>query len=440
MQPRFTITNPFEFLWKNRDTLLLAILLAIAVWVSAVYATDPNQEQTVEPNVTLEVNGLSDSLVLMSSIPPTVEVRLRAPASVWATLAENPELLTAEVDLSNIQAGDHTVPVILHLAASPAQILAYQPSEVEVVVDRLVTREDVPLELIQTGLSPQGFLTESANFELDGEALDQVTVFGPSSRMEKVERVIGEVSIDNQRQSFTQTVTLHAVNDQDEIISGVTVTPDAALARVDIVQAGQYKDVAVVVETIGQPTEGYERTTIDVDPLIVTLYAEDEEDIEDIPGFVSTVPIVLTGKSESFVTQVELALPPNVQLADEGQIIAASIGIEPKIKSISLTVEIRVSDLPEGLQASTSPETAELTITGPEPVINALLPGDLVVFVSLDGADVGTQFVELEYEVLVDEVSIISINPDRVEVIVDVLDLNSPPTTTAPTSTPAPGP
>ena len=40
-------TNPLRFIWKNFTSVLIAIALAITVWVSAVIANDPNEERTI---------------------------------------------------------------------------------------------------------------------------------------------------------------------------------------------------------------------------------------------------------------------------------------------------------------------------------------------------------------------------------------------------------
>ncbi|MBN2046185.1 MAG: hypothetical protein JW757_14270 [Anaerolineales bacterium] len=432
--------NPFRFLWDNRDTLLLAILLSIAVWVSAVYANDPNREGVVDPLVSLEVIPQDGSLVLLNQLPETVEIKLRAPESVWQTLTENPEMLTATLDLSGASAGEQNIPVRVSLSISPAQILEVTPSQVEVQLDEYQQRQDFPLGLVESGEVAAGFQRDSATL-----LIEEVTVSGPASRMALVTQVLGNLNLQDARQNFTANVGLYPANKDGDLISGLDISPKFAEVDVKISQIGQYRDVPVVVETRGEPALGYQRTSTDVDPLIVTLYAENEEDIAQIPGFVNTKPVVLTGKTDSFVIQVGLELPDGVIIAGEtgSQTVAVSIGIEPKVKNTSFSVPINVRDLGANLQAVLSPSTVEVFLTGPEPVINTLLTSDVIVFVSLADLGPGTYFGELSWDVLFEQVEVVSINPDRIEVIITEIggenDPGAIPTpTAAPSTTPSP--
>ena len=232
------------------------------------------------------------------------------------------------------------------------------------------------------------------------------------------------------------------------MVSGLDVSPKTVDVEVKITQAGQYRDVPIVVATRGEPAVGYQRISTDVDPLIVTLYAESEEAIAAIPGFVNTKPVVLTGKTDSFVIQIGLELPDGVIIAGgtNTQTVAVSIGISPKVKNVSFSVPIAIRDLASGLQAELSPASVEVFLTGPEPVINTLLTTDVVVFVDLAGFEPGTYFGELSWDVLLEQVEVLSINPDRIEVIIteiDVEDLTLTPALTltlTATLTPTPTP
>ena len=91
------------------------------------------------------------------------------------------------------------------------------------------------------------------------------------------------------------------------------------------------------------------------------------------------------------------------------------------------------------LRADLSPATVDVFLAGPEPVIQNLTSEDVVVFVSLAGFTEGSYLVEVDYDVLLDQVRIESINPDTIEVIIRIDDGTFVPTATpTPTSTTAP--
>ena len=93
---------------KNLRTFILALALGVSVWVSAVSAADPNEVRSYPNPIPLEVVGQDPSLILTNDIPSTVQVRLRAPRSVWENLTTKEDSIRATLDLSGLGAGEHT--------------------------------------------------------------------------------------------------------------------------------------------------------------------------------------------------------------------------------------------------------------------------------------------------------------------------------------------
>jgi len=431
MQLRPQFPNPFKFIWKNRDTLILAILLAAAVWASAVLANDPNKDDLIDGNVPLEIIGLDEDLIFLKPITSEIVVRMRAPESVWETLLANPELVSAEIDFTGLRAGDYTLPVEVMLNVAPAEILEIQPTMLTVSLDQLV-EETRPVEIQTVGLPAAGFEVETGGLLF---APEEVKISGPATQVELVTKVLGKVSVNQVRQDLITISTLQAVDDDDRQISNVTVVPNQANVTVNISQIGGYRDVAVKVETTGQPANGYRVNSVAVEPPTVTLFSEDEQLIAEIQGFVSTLPIDLTDRTSDFEISIGLNLQAGLIRVGDVQTVVVKIGVAPIETSVLLTVPIRVVDLSPGLKAVFSPATVDVFLSGPEPVIQNLTPDDVIVFVSLAGLSPGSYLVEADSDVLLDRVRIESINPDTIEVIISIDDGSSEPT---PTVTPTP--
>ena len=79
-----------RWLAKNLGTLLTAFILAVIVWVSAVVASDPNEEHVLARAVPIEIIGQDPGLQIMGDVPRNVTLVLRAPASVWSQLNNDP--------------------------------------------------------------------------------------------------------------------------------------------------------------------------------------------------------------------------------------------------------------------------------------------------------------------------------------------------------------
>ena len=61
-----------RWLAKNFGTLLTAFILAVIVWVSAVMASDPNEEHVLARLVPIEIIGQDPNLQIMGEVPSTV--------------------------------------------------------------------------------------------------------------------------------------------------------------------------------------------------------------------------------------------------------------------------------------------------------------------------------------------------------------------------------
>src|SRR5512134_2839796 len=106
--------NNMRLFAKNIRTFLLALVLGVSVWVSAVSAADPNEVRTYPNPVPIEVVGQDPALVRTNEVLSMMEeVSLRAPRSVWETLIAREDAVRAVVDLTGLSAGEHTVEVRL---------------------------------------------------------------------------------------------------------------------------------------------------------------------------------------------------------------------------------------------------------------------------------------------------------------------------------------
>ena len=80
--------TPLRWLGRNLSTLLLAFVLAVAVWVSAVVAADPNQEAAYSRLVPIDVRGTQ----VRSSISVGIACRtFAAPMHATARRADDEE-------------------------------------------------------------------------------------------------------------------------------------------------------------------------------------------------------------------------------------------------------------------------------------------------------------------------------------------------------------
>lgn len=410
---------------KNVRTFLLALVLGVSVWVSAVSTADPNEVRTFPRPIPIEVVGQDPSLVLINDIPDNMEVALRAPRSVWESLTSNDDAIHATVDLSGLSAGEHMQDVQVMIGMRPYQIVSENPSTVPVVLESLST-QSFPLALSLNGQPAAGYQVGEATIEQT-----EVTVSGPESLVEQVARARVLVSLDGVRESIEEAIPIQLLDSQNEVVQGLTINPESVAVDIPISLQGGFRDVAVKVLVQGQQAPGYRIENISVFPPVVTVFAADPELVSELPGVVETQPLNLDDRREDISTRLSLNLPEYITVVG-AQTVQVNVSISPIQTSVTLSNQLIDVNGLEGLSAQVFPQTVDVIISGPLPVLDTFSSDDITVAVNAAGLEIGTYQLKPVARVLVENVLVESILPETVEVVI------SPPVT--PTITPFPTP
>lgn len=403
----------WRWLGRNLSTLVLAFLLAVVVWVSAVLSTDPNVEAVYSRSVELEVLYQDPGYLQVEKIPATVRLTLNAPQSIWQKLNANPDSVRAWVDLSGLSEGTHIIPVKTQIQMTPVQVVAVEPSEVEVNMEPLITRL-YPIHVNITGDPALGY--RKGSMQVDPP---NVTVSGPRSLSDKVVGVQVNLAVSGASDNVKMFIPVQPVDVNGEPVTGLTLTPPSVEVTQAISLLGGYRNVVVKVVTTGQVAEGYWLTNVSVTPPNVTVFSSNPALVNALPGFVETNPLDLTGLSDDIDIRATLNLPDGVSLAGE-QSVLVRLSIAALEGSLPITLPLEVVGLPPELKATLSPESVELLLTGPLPLLNNLTPGGIRISVNLAGLDVGVYQVTPVVDLLPSQVKVASILPESVEVTIAV--------------------
>ncbi len=398
-----------RWLKNNLGSLLLAFVMSLLVWVSAVSAADPTEEGVFPSPVPIQIQGLAQDLTIVGSPPATAQVTLRAPRSVWAQLTLDHIHLVA--DLSGLTAGTHQVPLDARVDLRPARVVALEPASLTVTLEAL-GRRSVPVRVRALGTPAVGYRAQTPEV-----TPTQVTVVGPSSLVARVAQVLAEVNLTGLRADLVDTVPLLPVDPDGQTVAGVRAEPATARVQVQIQQLGGYRDVAVKVVIEGQVAAGYWVTSISVSPPVVTVYSSDPEAVSVLPGFVETVPLVLTGASSTIERRLALDLPEGITPVGE-QTVLVQVGIAAIETSLTVTRTLEIQGLGPGLFAQASPDSVNVILTGPLPVLEALAPEDVRVVVDLLDLGVGTHQVTPQVVVIPSGVVARAVLPSTIEVVI----------------------
>lgn len=437
-------------LWENLGTAIVALGLALVVWVSAVYQTDKPREGFFGDPIPIEVLNAPDGLLAINSPDAYVRVRIRAFASSWSSLTASSFRATA--DWTGLREGLYTVPIRVHCSDKTVTIVSTQPEMVYVELER-VRREAmrVEVELRDRDELPLGYAVGEPEAEPR-----VVSVEGPSSAVARVNSLIASVSLAGQRAASQRVVELHPEDKEGKRVTGVRLTPEIVTVRLDIERSFNYREVAVRARTRGHPARGYFVSSVEVSPATATVVGPPAV-IARMPGLVSVMGEVdVTGATRMLAERMELDLPEGVSVLTEDESethsVLVTVGIAPVMGGTTVEVPLKATRLRAGLMVDLSVPTVDVILTGPAVLLDDLEIDLLDARVDLSGLGVGTHQVRALVSVAVDrnpklvDLVVTSISPEYVEAKIAQIPTPTPTFTLTPlptatfTATPPPTP
>ncbi len=411
----------FRWFVSNLGLLLLAFLLALVVWVAAVLAADPNEERTFIRQ--LEVVGQDPRLILTSDIPAQVRITLEAPRSILDEITNTPTLLSAWIDLTGLGAGTYEVDTKVRWERDPVRLVRVEPTTVSVSMEAEIEKT-LPVSVVIEGDTALGY-KKGTEF-VDPE---EVVISGRESLVNQVSQVRAVLDIAGSGETIKASVPVVTLDEDGNLVTDVTISPRVVTITQPISLEGGYKNLVVKVVTAGQIADGYRLTNLSVTPLTVTVFSDNPQRINQLPGYVETEPVDLTNVSEDTEIRVDLALPEGITLVGE-QSVLVQISVAAIEGSLTISLPIEAMGLTPTLSATFSPPFVDVLVFGPLPVLDTLTLDSFRVIVDLTGLEPGIYQVPVVIDLIPDQVRIESVLPETVEATIALV-----PTATA---TPSP--
>ena len=391
---------------------LMALVLAIIVWVSSVTSSDPNEIITYSTSVPITVLGQNPDLVIMKQSNTSLTVTLRAPRSVHEKIARNFRLITAQINLSGLGSGDYSLAPELNTSSfKPVQVIEMNPNRIDISLEKM---EQKSLEIT---INTSGSLPVSYEASEPVLSTNEVQIVGPQSLVKQVASVVGNIDLTNATSSISRNVSLRAIDKRGNPVDGVNISPSTVSAEVAIKQLVGYRNVFIKIVTTGTIAQGYHLTSLVVSPPNVTIYASDPDLAENMPAFLDTEPINLTGAYEDFNLNITLQLQDGIVVVGNPE-VTVHIGIEAIQSSIQLlAVPVEIINMTNGLKVNLSPDTVDLYVSGPMNLLEQLVAGDIKVVIDLKDRIPGTYQLTPEINLTDSNLHLDSILPGTIEVV-----------------------
>ncbi|MGD1995603.1 MAG: CdaR family protein [Anaerolineae bacterium] len=409
----------FRWLIGNVGLIVLSLFLAMLVWWVAVEEESSTTERRYPSSIPVTISTPPEGMVAYGQTDTQAYVTIRTTESIWRSL--QPHELHATVDLTGLQEGTHRLPIRVQVDRNPVMVRRVEP---EAVTLHLEPRRQItlPIEVRIEGNTALGYVAQSP-------VVDPLTVAvsGPRSLVTQVVKARATVSVEGARADVEGEVELEPRDADGNVVPYLTLSPDRISVRVPIEQLSGFRDLSVMALVEGQTAPGYRISSIRVDPAVVTVFGPPNV-ISEIPGYIQTAPLNLEGASEEIEVELPLVIPEGVSLTGmEEPLVRVRVAVVPQEGSVTLQRPVEIQGLAV-TTATVAPDTVEVILNGPLPVLEQLKEEDVRVIVDLLGLNPGSHSVEPEVVVVPSDGITWSVVPASVQVEIRALGTPTPTT------------
>ena len=298
--------------------------------------------------------------------------------------------ITVKADLSKIyepgtqlQLGT-TVSFPGNLPSNAFVIESKNPGYLYVTVERRVTKE-VPVEIQWIGSAPEGYMSDRENSTLD---YTSVSVTGPESVTDRIEKAVIQADLTDQRESISQSFRYTLCDGEGNPVDAELITTNVEEVRLDV-RIQKVKDITLVYNIIegGGATRDNVSVTMSADTIRVSGSEVAVDAMED-QLVVGTINLAELTKSGNLTFQV--VLPEGVTNLSAITEVEATVLLSGLTTKDYVLENIRSINIPEGMEAELITEKLTVTVRGPAELMSKLTAESIMATVDFTGAEAGT--------------------------------------------------
>ena len=398
-----------RWLASNSPLMVLALILAILAWMGAVEQSDPTREDVYSQAISVTLSDPPEGMIIVGELEESVRFTVRAPESVWSAVKDQD--FTASVNLVDLNAGTHQVPIEWALSKHPSQIVQVEPDYVTVELEPKA-EQTVDVRIQTEGEPTLGYIMRMAVV-----TPSQIAVSGPSTYVAQVDHAVTQISVRNASADVRGEYRLQALDSEGREVDHVTLALERVAVRIPVELSVYYRPLVVRVILEGQFASGHRITKVSVDPPSVTVFGAPGV-IAALPGFIETEPVDLEGAQSNVIAQPALDVPLDVSIILDKQPVV-SVSIEPILSSLTMVITPEIQGLDPGFTFTISPETIEVILSGSMSQLETL--GDAEVRIVLNLFELPAETYQIEPEIIAPEgVMAQSVNPATVQVEISI--------------------
>lgn len=363
-----------NFIANKQDTIakIFSLVIAILLWFFIITEIDPTIKKDFT-NVQVELRNQSSmreaGLELLKHDDYTTNIVVSGKRSAILGLKE--EDISAYVDLEDVQPGTQRLPIHYRLSDDSLTIERSNPKAITVSVDEIV-KEEKAITVKSKGKPDDNYVLDHVSV-----SPEKVTISGPKRDVDKVQSVVGFVTVSGAKDTVVSTVELFPMDQNKRVISNIDISPNNVSVQAVISKA---VSVPINVNYTNENVEGFKRERAILTPTSVMITGEGEQ-IDKVEA-VKTNPVDPRELMREFTIPLTLNLPDGVHLVNPDESIFLRY---MKNETSKRSLEIDPKSINMNGKRFRPPERVTIEVYGEQNIVASINPEDLTVSVDSNG-------------------------------------------------------
>ena len=377
---------------KNRLTsILLSLIIAFGLWLYVVTNVSQETDVTIH-NVPVVLEGetlLNERNLMITSISADeVDLTLFGNRSDLANINNSNTVL--KVNLSDInepmenKALNFTPVYPSNVASNNLTIQDRHPANVYVTVEAR-RNKPVPVEVVWIGSTPDGYMSDRENHVLDNSS---VTVVGPASVADRIEKAVIEVDLSEQRESISQDYRYTLCDADGNAVDAGLITTNVETIHLDV-KIHRIKEIVLMVDVVYGGGATNNNTNVEVDPFTIRV-AGSSAVLEELGDSINLGKVDLGVLEKSQTLKFPIILPDSI--TNLSNITEASVEVQFSgliVKTFEV-VNFEAINVPEEYEAEIMEKKMNVVLRGPAAELMKITEEDITIRADFANAVPGT--------------------------------------------------
>ena len=376
---------------KNKAVaFLLSLLVSLGMWLYVVNYISPESEATFY-NIPVVFEGetvltTERNLIITDISATTVNMKISGNRSDLNKL--NSSNIIVKANLSQVyDPGEthlnYTYSFPGDVSQSALTVENKFPSAITITTDTKLTKE-VPVKLVYSGSAPEGFISDTENAVLDKNF---VTVTGPGVVVDRIDHARIDVDLSNQRETISDHFVYTLCDKDSKPVDAEQIVTDVGEIYLNLT-IQRFQEAKLMLNVTYGGGASAANTKIQLAPETIRVSGS-EKVLEGLTELVVGSVDLSTIETDT-VLVFPITLPEGITNLSGVTEVTVTIDFDNLLIKKFTVSNIKVVNVPEGMEYDLMNEALEVTLRGNAVLIGTLEPDDISVVVDLSDKEVGT--------------------------------------------------